>query len=300
MFTEQELRKTLNLLVQVLDSLPDAFVVTDTRGIIRHFNRRVCEVTGFPAEELRGRFAYEVFYPAGKDEARKIMKKVHAAGGIVDSYETEIKCRHGETLPVILSVSLFTMGEDETLGSIGIIKDITLQKKLLRSLEEASREDSLTGCRNRRFLYEFLDIKMKEALQMGKPLSLVMIDLDRFKDINDTRGHLAGDEILKEVGSLLKEGVRDGDEVCRFGGDEFCLVMPGLRKRDAAAVAERLRRRLAAVSLGKGAARLTMSMGVATFPDNAADRDQLMIFADRACYAAKKVGGGNRVCQQMV
>lgn len=258
---DRELSRLRRFLHRILDSLPDAFVATDMSGKILFFNRRTCDVTGFNPSEILGKYAYEVFYPAGKQEARRIMEGIEKSGGVLDGYETEINHKGGGTIPIIMSVSLFNLGEDQPRGTIGIIKDISYQKRLLRTLQEASMEDTLTGCRNRRFLYDFLDLRLDEAKSADKPLSLVMIDLDGFKAINDSYGHLEGDEVLKGVGCFLKEGVRESDAVCRFGGDEFCLVMPGSSKDGAVLVAERLREKLAGLSFGTGGLKLTMSTG---------------------------------------
>ena len=157
--------------------------------------------------------------------------------------------------------------------------------------------DSLTGLYNRRYLNANLDRKILEIADSAKPLSLVMIDLDFFKEVNDNHGHGVGDEVLVEVARRLSHGVRDIDFVSRYGGEEFVVVLPDAVSEIASKVAERLRRSIAEspITAGEGLSlNLTISQGVATATSPLEEADSLIKRADEALYEAKK-GGRDRV-----
>ncbi len=166
-----------------------------------------------------------------------------------------------------------------------------------QKLHEQAISDPLTGLYNRRYLGEFLSRELVRARRSATPVAVVLIDLDRFKRINDTFGHEAGDRVLTAVGVLLKSKVRGSDIACRYGGEEFVLIMPQAGVDAANKRAEDIRSAVAALELnhgGKSLGRLTASFGIGLFPDHAGDIDSLLRVADVALYAAKGAGR-NRV-----
>lgn len=158
-------------------------------------------------------------------------------------------------------------------------------------LREMAVTDALTGLSNRRAFSDRLELEVERAFRSGQPLSLVLIDIDKFKRLNDTQGHLAGDAALAVLAGLLKEGRRAVDFTARYGGEEFVILLPGTSHPDAMVVAERLRARIEEAHLPGGC---TISAGVATLPDQAGDSRTLLAAADDAMYAAKGAGR-NRV-----
>ena len=169
-----------------------------------------------------------------------------------------------------------------------------------RSLSEISARDSLTGLYNRWYVMEKIDSEMNRALRHGSPMSVLMLDLDHFKSVNDSFGHSVGDNVLKSVGQVLRESCRVYDVPGRYGGEEFCVVLPDTRVLNTKMVAERIRSRLASTELpaGERSIVVTASIGVAGM-DSVADEGvvsaaALLDRADRALYAAKH-GGRNRV-----
>jgi diguanylate cyclase (GGDEF)-like protein len=170
-----------------------------------------------------------------------------------------------------------------------------------RLLAEASSRDALTGLYNRWFLVEKLDSELNRALRHGSPMSLLMLDLDHFKQINDTFGHPAGDQVLQAIGRLLRESCRVYDVPGRYGGEEFCVVLPETRPANTIVVAERIRHRLESTELpcGDRSVVVTASIGIAGMDVPVDDGDvlspaALIDRADRALYAAKS-HGRNRV-----
>jgi diguanylate cyclase (GGDEF)-like protein len=148
------------------------------------------------------------------------------------------------------------------------------------ALARVSRADPLTGCLNRRGFEERFDAELSRASRTGRPLGLVMLDLDHFKEINDTRGHAAGDAVLRWAVDVMGEALRPMDTIGRIGGDEFAVVVPGAGPDDSAVVAGRLRDALAD--------RAPASIGVACFPTDGADLDELQRSADTELYAGKR------------
>lgn len=173
------------------------------------------------------------------------------------------------------------------------------RKALASDLEKAYEQattDALTGLHNRRYFDERLEVELARAQRSGKPLSLLMVDVDRFKGVNDTYGHLAGDRVLAAVGDVLEATVRTTDLAARFGGEEFCVLLPDTDAEGAAQLAERVRKALASheMPVEGGVLRVTASLGVATWGVNGTCRETLIAAADQALYAAKE-GGRNQV-----
>lgn len=161
-------------------------------------------------------------------------------------------------------------------------------------LREISVTDSLTGLFNKRYFDLRLAEEVARSRDTGQPLALLMLDIDHFKHYNDTFGHTAGDGVLREVARILRETSRQGDVPCRYGGEEFALILPGAGSEQALAAAERVRRAVAQHAFPGGAAQpggfLTVSVGAAVFPADAAGAAELTERADQALYRAKDAG----------
>lgn len=170
----------------------------------------------------------------------------------------------------------------------------------LRAALDLAATDALTLVLNRRALLERLTVEVDRARRFGSPLSLLLLDLDYFKQINDTAGHLAGDDVLRQVGTLLQDAVRTVDVVARYGGEEFVVILPETLAEGGLTFAERLRERIAAHAFDVGGGdshHLTVSIGMASFRGDATPTAQrLFALADEALYRAKSAGR-NRVCQ---
>jgi len=161
-------------------------------------------------------------------------------------------------------------------------------------LEKLALTDALTGCLNRRALSEALGQELDRARRYNLALTILLADIDRFKQINDTRGHIAGDSVLRQVGELLRREARSVDVVARYGGEEFVVVMPETALQGAAIFAERLRRRVMARDFadpGEDPLHMTVSIGLASFPDDRVQSaDTFVSLADQALYRAKNEG----------
>jgi len=164
-------------------------------------------------------------------------------------------------------------------------------------LAQLAVTDGLTGLYNHRHFHERLTLEVERSQRSGLPLSLLMLDVDHFKQFNDTFGHPAGDEVLRQLARVLADARRANDVVARYGGEEFAVILVDTAKFTAAKVAERVRERVNAHDFSDAAPRvgaLAVSIGVATFPDDGSDAEALVRAADTALYAAKRAGR-NRV-----
>lgn len=169
--------------------------------------------------------------------------------------------------------------------------------KLREALRTQSIRDPLTGLYNRRYLEETLEREVRRAARAQQSLGILMIDLDHFKNFNDTYGHEAGDAVLRETGASLSKGIRAEDFVCRFGGEEFVVILPTADLAASRARAERLRAKMKELTVlhqGRSVGMVTISVGVAAFPDHGISPNELMAAADAALYEAKR-GGRDRV-----
>jgi diguanylate cyclase (GGDEF)-like protein len=170
---------------------------------------------------------------------------------------------------------------------------LELQVEEISRLQESVRRqaihDALTGLFNRRYLEETLPRELASARRRNAPMSVILLDVDRFKTINDTFGHQAGDRSLQCLASLLDASTREGDIICRYGGDEFVLVLPDTPLADAVSKAETLRHEYSALDQA-GCPRATMSLGVACSPEHGGDSAAILLAADRALYRAKEAG----------
>lgn len=192
-------------------------------------------------------------------------------------------------------ISSFTFQDVKMLSLIaGQVVLAIANARLYTRTRELSVKDELTGINNRRYFQNMLQMEWKRALRFHRDLSLIMVDVDHFKAYNDTFGHIQGDQVLKQIGALLKKNLREVDTVARFGGEEFVLLLPDTDKRGAIAVAEKVRLLVEGHSFltedRRKTRRITISAGIASYPNDVEEMDDLIDHADIALYRAKEAG----------
>jgi len=196
-------------------------------------------------------------------------------------------------------VSSFTFQDVKMLSlTAGQISLAIANARLYTRTRELTVKDELTGINNRRYFQNMLQMEWKRAIRFHRPLSLIMVDVDYFKDYNDTFGHIQGDQVLKQIGAILRRNLREVDTVARIGGEEFVLLLPDTDKRGAMAVAEKVRLLVEghrfSTTERQETRSITISAGIATYPDDVEEMDDLIDHADIALYRAKE-NGRNRI-----
>ena len=189
----------------------------------------------------------------------------------------------------------FTAGERDLFHYLATQAGVSMENVgLHETVARESVTDELTGLFNRRRFDEVLDTEVERAKRFGQPMALVLLDIDDFKQVNDTYGHQQGDVVLREVGRVLRESCREIDEPARYGGEELAVVLPGTDLHGAYLLAERVRRGVESLKLplmvAQGDIQVTASLGVAALPESADDQDGLVAAADAAMYDAKRAG----------
>ncbi len=281
-----ELRKTKEYLENLIESSVDAIISLDTEGEIQLCNPGAETLFDQPTEKIKGRQLYE-FCAGGKEEADKLIATILLQGK-VRNHEIEIASKDGDPPIASISGSVLQDTDGKRIGIIAIFKDITEQKQLENELQELSIKDNLTSLYNQRHFYSVLQREMARAQRQSHPLCLLLLDLDNFKALNDTRGHLAGDRILERLGQIMKECTREHvDHTFRYGGDEFTVILTETNPRQAMEVADRIKQ-LTPESLDD--ANITLSIGLAEFA-NSETLEEFIHEADQAMYTAKKAGG---------
>lgn len=229
---------------------------------------------------------------------------VHFDGAPPDHYVCIPLAAYGDTLGVVYiecpspGVAAMVDANMAPLQEIVELASISIAGLNLRSrLEQQSIKDGLTGLFNRHFMELALDRELRRAISQNKPLAIMMLDLDHFKQFNDTYGHEAGDAVLRELGEALLASVRDEDIVCRYGGEEFIAIFPEVSLETAMGRAEAIRRVVSEMRIrnrGEILTETTISIGVAVYPRHGDTLEEIMRAADRALYEAKHLGR-NRV-----
>jgi len=168
-----------------------------------------------------------------------------------------------------------------------------MNRKQLEQIHDLSIRDSLTGLYNRRYMEETFDREIDRAIRKGRKLAVIMTDVDLFKTINDSHGHVVGDMVLTHIAQLFSNNTRSSDIICRYGGDEFILILPECSKQEAILRAESIRMLIAQSTLefdGKSIHNITLSFGISELPENGQNRIDLISAADKALYLSKQLG----------
>ncbi|MDP2029243.1 MAG: EAL domain-containing protein [Thiobacillus sp.] len=291
----KQVEEQLHIAATAFDS-QEGMIVTDADGVILRVNRAFTEITGYTAEDAVGQTTR--LLKSGRHSAdfyREMWKTINRTGG----WQGEIWDRRktGEEYPKWLTISAVKDNSGAVTHYVGTHFDITERKKAEEKISELAFFDQLTGLPNRTLLLDRLRQIMTTSSRDGSYGSLLFIDLDNFKTLNDTLGHDMGDLLLKQVAQRLTPCVRKGDSVARLGGDEFVLVLGGLSlsEREAAIGAEAVAGKVLATlnqpyQLGDVAYRCTASVGATLFSGHLATIEDLMKQADLAMYKSKEAG----------
>ena len=282
----------IDVLKQVLSALPVGVWIMDAEGVIRYGNEAGREV--WQGARYVGPDRFHEYKGWWLSTGEPIRAEEWAAARAISSGEAsldeeiEIECFDG-TRKIILNSAMPIEGDDGAIvGAVIVNIDITRRKRMEMRLRELSEQDYLTNTYNRRQMYRLLKDELERCRRYGTSLAVMMFDIDHFKDINDTFGHIAGDTILTRMVDEIRGQLRASDHFIRFGGEEFIVILPGIDVSEAVQLAERLRTLVKNIDFGftRG---VSCSFGVCA-PHEHDDIDGLIRRADRLLYEAKNAG----------
>lgn len=287
----EELKKTfgyLNLAILLIDRKTNKLLFKAATGYPEKIKKMQLKIgkdgiTGYVAA------TGEIYYTPDVSKDKRYIKGIRSVKS-----EVSIPLKIGTRTIGVLDVEskeydAFDEWEIKLLSAIAAqIANAIEKSRLFEETKILSLTDPLTKLPNRRHFDIMIDAELKRSERYNRPLSLLLIDLDNFKKYNDMNGHIAGDKVLTEYAKLMNSSIRDIDFICRYGGDEFVVVLPETDESFAKAVAERIRRKVYKVSEKYG---ITLSIGVASYPLDGEDKTSLVMASDKACYIAKEEGG---------
>ena len=293
---EQRLRRTDEDFRRIMDTMQDVFYRTDAQGITRYVCPAVKRVLGYTAEEIIGLPA-AAFYPDPAE--RDALVAAIRAQGFVQDFPGRMRRKDGVIIDISISTQALRDEQGEYAGVEGIWRDISERKAMERELERLATRDHLTGLFGRRRILEMLDeeLERRRGRPSQAPLSILLLDLDHFKLVNDSFGHAAGDEVLRQFAQSVQQSRRGDDPFGRLGGEEFLLVLQGADAAAAPQMAERIRAAIesTAFRVADGeVVRLTVSIGWTHAGTQDRRAGDVLERADRALYEAKR-NGRNRV-----
>jgi diguanylate cyclase (GGDEF)-like protein/PAS domain S-box-containing protein len=286
-------QEQLQLTAQVFESSQEGIVITDVDNCFLSVNRAFSEITGYSKEDVLGRNPNllasgrhdKVFY---QTMWRTVQSLGHWQGEVWN------RRKNGVVYPQWLSISALRNAEGQITQHIGTLTDLSSRKDAEEKIRFLSNYDPLTLLPNRTLLHDRAQVALAAAHRAQTQVALMYVDLDRFKNINDSLGHAIGDQLLQELATRLSTHLHPDDTICRPGGDEFICLLPNTGYQGAAHVAQRTLAIIAEpFTIDGQRLSLTASIGIALFPDNGADLARLSQCADSALFRAKQNGRSN-------
>jgi len=278
---------------ELFENLPIPCLTFDEQGILHEWNHAAEQLYGYPKTEVLFRSMFERVFTGEAAMCMQSLMQMVLSGSILQGVESEDYSATGRVIHVMRSAFPLRDPAGRIVGGIVAVVDVSDRVEYERHLQNLALTDGLTGIPNHRAFQEFLAQRFTEAKRYAQSLALVLVDVDHFKQFNDTFGHPAGDEVLRQVAQILRFLSRGADFVARYGGEEFALILPCTDGQAAVQVAERLRQ---AIAEAEWVYRpVTASFGVAVLQPWMANHQQLVEAADQALYRAK-ASGRNCVC----
>jgi diguanylate cyclase (GGDEF)-like protein/PAS domain S-box-containing protein len=284
---EEELRASEEKYRNLFENSMDAIYISSEDGALLEANGEFLNLFGYTREEAMKLNTRDAFTPEDRERFAAAMQERE----FVRDFEVKLSRKDGTLMDCLLSVNPRIEG-GKTVGYQGIVRDITAFKRAEEALQYMAYHDSLTGLPNRILFRDRLNMALVSAGRNRKRVAVMVLDLDKFKEVNDTLGHDVGDKLLKSVADRLVETVRKGDTVARMGGDEFLLIVPEINSPDdAITVKDKIMDGFQKEFLPEGhRVSVLCSVGIAIYPDHGQDADTLVRCADMAMFKAKQQG----------
>ena len=291
----EALRQSEEKYRSILETIQEGYFEVDFAGNFTFFNDSLCRNLGYSKEELMGMNNRQY---TDKEHSKKLFQtfnKVYNTGEPTERFDWQIIRKDGTKRYVESSVSLQKDSSGKPAGFRGIVRDVTERKQIEQQLNHIATHDTLTGLPNRMLFIDRLGVALAQSKRNRHKLAVMMLDLDNFKNVNDTLGHMVGDQLLKEVGYRLSGLLRQNDTVARLGGDEFIVLLSDLeRMEDVIRVAEIILKAFKQLFVcGNHKLTSSTSIGIAVYPDDGNDIDSLLKNSDMAMYFVKMHGRNN-------
>lgn len=293
--SEESLHRCMLYTRRLIEANIDPMLTISADGKITDINQATEQIVGISRKQIIGNNFSDYF--TEPEKAHEGCQQALSQGKIKD-YPLTVRHVSGQTISVLYNASLYYDEMEKSQGIFAVIRDITERQNFQAELEHQARTDYLTGLFNRRYFMERGEQELARARRYGHSLSILMLDVDGFKKVNDTYGHQIGDLFLQKIGEILLGASRGTDISVRWGGEEFVILLTDAKQEDAIGAAERIRRLVAETPIRLNISTLlyvTLSIGVATLNYRDATLDKLINRADEALYQAKATGR-NRVC----
>ena len=283
-----------------LASIADGVITTDTEGWVEYLNPVAERLTGWKTQDARGlpiqalfRLVHEIQHRQAVNPIEIVLKEhrtVEASGNVL------LQRNDGVEIPVVHSAAPIRGRSDALLGVVLILHDVSRERQYAARLSYQASHDSLTGLINRGEFERRLELALQSAAEIGRHHSVMYLDLDQFKVVNDTCGHAAGDQLMRQVSALLMADLREGDTLGRLGGDEFGVLLENCAPDAALRIADKLRQTIAEFHFAWVHLRfsISVSIGLVNVDDGLFTLAEVLRAADTACYMAKEKGR-NRV-----
>lgn len=290
----QRLEHRRSWLAMMVESSADAIIGKSLDGTIISWNPAAERLYGYSAPEAIGQPISFLLAPDQASDTVALLERVRR-GDRIEHFETTHLCKDGRRIAVALSLSPVTDRTGLVMGVSTIARDITERKRADERIRYLALHDALTGLPNRTLFRERVSSGIARARRNGHPLAVLFIDLDNFKEVNDSLGHHIGDRLLQVTASRLQRCLREGDGVARLGGDEFVIDLPTVSgNEEAAVIADKILEVLRApFMLDDNTLHVSASIGISLYPHDGDDVETLMHTADSAMYLAKKQGRNN-------
>ncbi|GAA0725784.1 hypothetical protein GCM10008905_21690 [Clostridium malenominatum] len=286
------IEETLEKHKLLVESAQDAILYVKDNGIIIDANKSAIRFYQYTYEELLNLSIHDIRHPSTRDKFEQQIKQADESGIIFESIHVR---KDGSIFPVEVSAKGTIIRNGRV--RIHIIRNITERKMTEEKITYLANYDSLTGIPNRAYLMHELDISIERARRGAYKLAVIFFDIDKFKSINDTYGHDAGDKVLKTVAERVQDKIRKVDTLGRLGGDEFIIIQPLIEKdEDVLALINRVFKALDEpifVESSELKVSISISIGISVYPDDAKDMSTLLSNADHAMYGAKKESGNS-------
>ncbi len=306
---QSQLRESERLHRYLVNTSPDIIYILDKDGHFTFINERIESLLGYASKEIIGKHYSMLVHQNDIEIARYVFNERRVGDRASRNVELRLKCKDDNaqrffetrTLPIELSsMGIYQNGSGPKkrtyLGTYGVARDITERKLAEDTINFQAYHDLLTNLPNRALLRDRLSLAISQAKREDEMLAVMFLDLDRFKNINDSLGHVVGDELLQQVSTRLKGCIREGDTLARFGGDEFTLLLPKIAKgkEDVSKIAEKINEVLKdPFIIDNNELYVSASIGISIYPRDGTDMDSLIKHADIAMYNVKDTGKNN-------